>query len=92
MKMWVSPCSMVVMQRGFLHLSLIHISSEKLHEITREIPTPYHLYDERGIRTTARWLLRAFAWNAGYREYYAVKACPNPFILKILKEEGCGVD
>ena len=67
-------------------------TSEKLHEITQEIPTPYHLYDERGIRTTARGLLNAFAWNAGYREYYAVKACPNPFILKILKEEGCGVD
>ena len=49
-------------------------TSEKLHEITREIPTPYHLYDERGIRTTARGLLNAFAWNAGYREYYAVKA------------------
>ena len=65
---------------------------EKLREITEKIPTPYHLYDEGGIRRTARGLLGAFAWNPGYREYYAVKACPNPFILKILQEEGCGVD
>ena len=65
---------------------------DKLREITEKIPTPYHLYDEGGIRRTARGLLGAFAWNPGYREYYAVKACPNPFILKILQEEGCGVD
>ena len=68
------------------------VTLEQLREINREIPTPYHLYTERGIRETARGLLGAFAWNPGYREYYAVKACPNPFILKILKQEGCGVD
>ena len=68
------------------------VTAEKLREITEKIPTPYHLYDEGGIRRTARGLLGAFSWNPGYREYYAVKACPNPFLLRILKEEGCGVD
>ncbi len=68
------------------------VTKDQLEKIIAEIPTPFHLYDERGIRQTARGLLSAFAWNECYREYYAVKACPNPFLLKILKEEGCGVD
>ena len=68
------------------------VSHEKLREITSVYPTPFHLYNEAGIRQTARDLKAAFAWNDGFREYFAVKACPNPFILKILKEEGCGVD
>ena len=68
------------------------VSPEKLREIAAVYPTPFHLYDEAGLRRTARGLLSAFAWNKGYREYYAVKACPNPFILQILKEEGCGLD
>ena len=68
------------------------VSYEKLLEIAERYPTPFHLYDEAGIRQTARALRAAFAWNAGFREYYAVKACPNPFILQILKEEGCGAD
>ncbi len=68
------------------------VSHEKLLEITERYPTPFHLYDEAGIRRTARDLREAFAWNHGFREYFAVKACPNPFILKILKEEGCGLD
>ena len=68
------------------------VSHEKLLEITSKYPTPFHLYDEAGIRRTARELAGAFSWNNGFREYYAVKACPNPFILKLLKEEGCGVD
>lgn len=55
-------------------------------------PTPFHIYDEAGIRRTARALKAAFGWNPGFREYFAVKATPNPFILKILHEEGCGVD
>lgn len=55
-------------------------------------PTPFHLYDEKGIRENARRLKKAFAWNSGYREYFAVKATPNPSIIRILQEEGCGVD
>ena len=68
------------------------VSFEKLKEITGQFPTPFHLYDEAGIRRTAREVADAFSWNSGFKEYFAVKACPNPFILRILKEEGCGVD
>ena len=55
-------------------------------------PTPFHLYDEKGIRRNAQKLKEAFSWNPGFREYFAVKATPNPFIIDILKELGCGVD
>ncbi|EGF15873.1 diaminopimelate decarboxylase [Streptococcus sanguinis] len=68
------------------------VSHEKLAEITAQFPTPFHLYDEKGIRERARALHEAFSWNPGFKEYFAVKATPNPAILKILKEEGCGVD
>ena len=68
------------------------VSYEKLKEITAQYPTPFHLYDEAGIRRTAREVSEAFSWNEGFREYFAVKACPNPFILRLLKEEGCGLD
>ena len=68
------------------------VTLEQLQAITRQYPTPFHLYDEKGIRDTARALYKAFSWNPGYREFFAVKATPNPQILKILKEEGCGTD
>ena len=64
----------------------------KAQEIIQEIPTPFHIYDEAGIRANARALQAAFSWNPGFREYFAVKATPNPHILQILKEEGCGCD
>ncbi len=68
------------------------VNLDQLKEITQKYPTPFHLYDEKGIRENARRLHQAFAWNKGFKEYFAVKATPNPAILKILKEEGCGVD
>ena len=68
------------------------ITKSELEEIAKTYPTPFHIYDERGIRKRARDLNSAFSWNNGFREYFAVKATPNPAILKILKEEGCGVD
>ena len=68
------------------------VGKERLEAICKDFPTPFHLYDEAGIRATARALRQAFSWNEGFREYFAVKATPNPFILGILKEEGCGVD
>lgn len=68
------------------------VNLDQLKEITEKYPTPFHLYDEKGIRENARRLHKAFAWNKGFKEYFAVKATPNPTILKILKEEGCGVD
>ncbi|WP_167956065.1 diaminopimelate decarboxylase [Anaerosporobacter faecicola] len=68
------------------------VTNEQLQEIVKEYPTPFHLYDEKGIRENARKLKKAFAWNKGFKEFFAVKATPNPFLLKILKEEGCGTD
>lgn len=61
-------------------------------EIIKTYPTPFHIYDERGIRANARALKAAFSWNPGFKEYFAVKATPTPGILKLLREEGCGVD
>ena len=68
------------------------VSKEVLEIITEQFPTPFHLYDEKGIREKARAVNAAFAWNKGFKEYFAVKATPTPAILKILQEEGCGVD
>ena len=68
------------------------LTLQKAQEIIQSIPTPFHIYDEAGIRRNARALKEAFAWNKGFREYFAVKATPNPYILKLLSEEGCGCD
>ena len=68
------------------------ITLDKAKEIIQQVPTPFHLYDEAGIRRNARALKAAFSWNKGFREYFAVKATPNPYILKVLHEEGCGCD
>ncbi|HIS68687.1 MAG TPA: diaminopimelate decarboxylase [Candidatus Gallacutalibacter stercoravium] len=68
------------------------VTLEQVKEIAKTYPTPFHLYDERGIRENARRVMKAFSWNPGFKEYFAVKATPNPVILQILKEEGCGVD
>ena len=68
------------------------VTKEQLEAIVRQYPTPFHLYDEKGIRENARKLRQAFAWNLGFKEYFAVKATPTPAILKILREEGCGTD
>ena len=68
------------------------ITREQAEAICQTYPTPFHIYDEKGIRATARAVNQAFSWNEGFREYFAVKATPTPQILKILREEGCGVD
>ena len=68
------------------------LTKEQIQEITKTYPTPFHIYDEKAIRANARALYDAFSWNEGYREYFAVKANPNPFILEILKDCGCGSD
>ena len=68
------------------------VTLPQLQELSKEFPTPYHLYDEKGIRENARKLYKAFSWNKGFKEYFAVKATPNPEIIKILNEEGCGMD
>ena len=68
------------------------LTLDQAKEIAAKIPTPFHIYDEAGIRRNARALKAAFAWNKGFREYFAVKATPNPYIIKLLHEEGCGCD
>lgn len=67
-------------------------SKEKLEEIAARYPTPFHIYDEAGIRKNAEALKKAFSWNKGFKEYFAVKATPNPFLIQILREYGCGCD
>lgn len=68
------------------------VTLEKVQEIAEKYPTPFHLYDEKGIRENAQALKEAFAWNKGFKEFFAVKATPNPFLIKILQEYGCGYD
>lgn len=68
------------------------VTLEQLEEMTKTYPTPFHLYDERGIRENVKKLKEAFSWNKGFKEYFAVKATPNPYLINILKEYGCGVD
>lgn len=68
------------------------VTKEQLDEIVQKYPTPFHIYDEKGIRENAKALKEAFAWNPGYREFFAVKATPNPFLIDILRDYGCGTD
>ena len=68
------------------------VTKEQVEEIVKKSPTPFHIYDEKGIRENARKVKEAFAWNPGFREYFAVKATPNPLLINILREYGCGTD
>ncbi len=68
------------------------VTKEQVEKIAETYPTPFYVYDEKSIRETVRSIYKAFAWNKGYKEYFAVKATPLPGILKIMKEEGCGTD
>ena len=68
------------------------VTKEMIEEIVKTYPTPFHIYDEKGIRENAEALKEAFSWNKGYKEYFAVKATPNPFLINILREYGCGCD
>lgn len=68
------------------------LTKEKAKEIIKSYPTPFHIYDEKGIRENAQKLNEAFSWNKGYKEYFAVKATPNPFLINILRDYGCGCD
>ena len=68
------------------------LTKEQIAEVTKKYPTPFHIYDEKGIRENARNMAKAFSWNKGFKEYFAVKATPNPYIMQVLKEEGCGFD
>lgn len=67
-------------------------SKEQIEKIIETYPTPFHIYDEKAIRENARYFKNAFSWNEGFKEYYAIKAAPNPYLMKILREEGFGID
>ena len=67
-------------------------SKEQIEKIIENHPTPFHIYDEKAIRENARYFKNAFSWNEGFKEYYAIKAAPNPYLMKILREEGFGID
>ena len=79
-------------KKGHFSMKTPFVTKEQIEEITKTYPTPFHIYDEKGIRENARRLKAAFSWNKGFREYFAVKATPNPFIMKVLQSEGCGFD
>ncbi len=68
------------------------LAPKQLEAIIEKYPTPFHLYDEKAIRQNARALKKVFSWNTGFKEFFAVKACPNPYILKMLQAEGFGTD
>ncbi len=68
------------------------VTKEQIAEIVKTYPTPFHIYDEKGIRENAKAVKEAFSWNPGFREYFAVKATPNPYIIDIMREFGCGFD
>lgn len=70
----------------------IPFSKQELEKIIEQYPTPFHIYDERGIREYARKFNRTFSWNPGFKEFYAIKSAPNPFLMKIMREEGFGID
>ena len=68
------------------------VTKEQIEEIVKQYPTPFHIYDEKGIRENVKALKEAFSWNKGFKEYFAVKATPNPYLIDILREYGCGCD
>ncbi|MFA5327491.1 MAG: diaminopimelate decarboxylase [Prolixibacteraceae bacterium] len=70
----------------------IPFSKPELEKIIEQYPTPFHIYDEKGIRENARTFNRTFSWNPGFKEFYAIKSAPNPYLMKIMKEEGFGID
>jgi diaminopimelate decarboxylase len=75
-----------------MSLNKMPFTKDDLEKIASEFPTPFHIYDEKAIRENAHDLLKAFEWNEGFKEYFAVKATPNPFILKILKSKASETD
>ena len=78
--------------RSVMMKKIPFVTKEQVEKITEQYPTPFHIYDEKGIRENARLLKKAFSWNKGFKEYFAVKATPNPHILNILRQEGAGAD
>ena len=70
----------------------VFVTKEMVERIVQQYPTPFHIYDEKGIRENAQRVREAFSWNPGFKEYFAIKATPNPFLVNLLREYGCGAD
>lgn len=75
-----------------LNIKTLPFSKEKIEEIIKDFPTPFHIYDEKAMLDYAKYFIGSFAWNKGFKQYYAIKACPNPYIMQLLKEQGMGID
>ncbi|HOX16207.1 MAG TPA: diaminopimelate decarboxylase [Smithellaceae bacterium] len=71
---------------------LLPFTKEQIEKIIKKYPTPFHIYDEKAIRENARAFKKSFTWNNGFKEFFAVKAAPNPYLMKILHTEGFGAD
>ena len=71
---------------------ILPFSKEEVAAIAEKFPTPFHIYDEKGMREYAQKFVQAFSWNPGFKEFYAIKSAPNPFLMKILRQEGFGID
>ena len=82
----------ILMQERFMQKKQLPFTKNQIEKIIKKYPTPFHIYDEKQIRANVRRLNKAFSWVKGFKNHFAVKALPNPFILKILKEEAMGVD
>ena len=67
-------------------------TKSQIDQWVKDIPTPFYVYDEQGIIDTVNAVNQAFSWNPGFREYFAVKATPTPYILRLMKSLGCGAD
>lgn len=74
------------------NIKTVPFSKEQLEEIVKKYPTPFHIYDEKAMLEYAEYFINSFSWNPGFKQYYAIKACPNPYIMKLLKGKGMGID
>ena len=83
---------MVLKFLNFMTDKKLPFSKQTLENIIEKYPTPFHIYDEKGMRAYAKRFVKAFDWNEGFKEYYAIKAAPNPYLMKILRQEGFGID
>src|SRR5208283_645491 len=80
------------MKESFMPQKLVPFTKNQIEKVIKKYPTPFHIYDEEAIRENARAFKEAFAWNEGFKEFFAVKAAPNPYLMKILHKEGFGAD
>lgn len=74
------------------NIKTVPFSEERIKDIIQDYPTPFHIYDEKAMLEYGKYFIDSFSWNQGFKQYYAIKACPNPYIMKLLKDQGMGID